>query len=126
MHLVRTIMVLVIALSVAMLPTAGSAAFMLGSKAQGTSVDTPGEMAMPSEMPSAMDDCCPDHAKSESEDHSSHQCPVACCMGQLVSIADTAGFCLDFPIAAGTSLPIPADQVVPSRGGSPPFHPPRV
>jgi hypothetical protein len=124
MYLVRTIVVLVIALSVAMLPTAGSAGFVLGSKAQGTAVNTPDKM--PSEMPSTMDDCCPEHAKNKSKDHSSHQCPVACYAGQLVSIADTAGFRLDFPIAAVASLPIPADQVVSSRGSSPPFRPPRA
>jgi hypothetical protein len=84
----------------------------------------PDEMAMPSETSVAMNDCCPDHANSESKDHSSQQCPMACCAVQLVSIS--AAFRLDFPIAGGTSLPIPADQVVSSRGGSPPFRPPRV
>ena len=125
MRFVRTIMVLAIALSVAMLPTAGSAAFMPGSKAQGTSADMPDEMAIPSKM-SAAHDCCPDHAKSESKGRSSQQCPMACCAVQLVSIADAAAFHLDFPIAAGTSLSIPVDLVVASRSSSPPFRPPRV
>lgn len=124
MRFVRTIMVVVIALSVATLPIA--AAFMPGSKAQGTSVDMPGEMAMPSEMSAAMHDCCPDHAKRESNDHSSKGCPMACCAVQLAGIANAAAFRLDFPIAAGISLPIPVDQVVASHSSSPPFRPPRV
>jgi hypothetical protein len=126
MSFVRTIMVLVIALSLAMLPTAGSAALRLAAKAQGTSVDMPDEMAMPSEMSAAMHDCCPEHAKSESKDHSSQQCPMACCAVQLVSIADAAAFRLDFPIAVGTSLPIPVDQIVALNSSSPPFRPPRA
>jgi hypothetical protein len=123
-------MALVIALSVAMLPTAGSAAFMLGSTASGVT-DTESaqmvdmtDMAMPADMSMATHDCCPDHAKAKPGDRSCDQCPMASCTVQLLSIAHAAQ--LNFPILAGRRLPFPQDQVVSLHSGAPPFRPPRV
>ena len=126
MRFVRVILALVIALSVAMLPTAGSAASMVGATAQGASEAASMDMAMMSEMSAAMDDCCPDHAKTNPCDPLADRCPMAFCAGQLVSIASPTVFHFDFPSLVGNPLPIPMDQVVSLHSGSPPFRPPRV
>jgi len=130
MRIVRAMMALLIALSVALLPTVGSAASMVHAAAQGTSEGTSmamsADMAMPSDMSNAMDDCCPDNAKAKPGDHTRHQCPMACCVGPLTNLADAAAFRLNSPLAAGHRLPLPEDQVVSLRSGSPPFRPPRV
>jgi hypothetical protein len=127
MRFVRTILAMVIALSVAMLPAAGSATSMISSTAQAASEVAPTKIAMPSEMSAAMDECCPDQAKKALPcGQSSDQCPMAFCAAQPVSMASAAIFHFDFPILAGHPLPIPADQVVSLHSGSPPFRPPRV
>jgi hypothetical protein len=127
MHFVRMILALVIAVSVAMLPTVGSATAVIGSTAQAASDVASTEMVMTSEMSAAMDDCCPSQAKKALPcDQSSGQCPMAFCAAQLLSMASTAIFHFDFPILAGNPLPIPVDQVVALHSGSPPFRPPRV
>jgi hypothetical protein len=140
MRLIRTIMAVTIALSVALLPTAGSAGFVMDSKAPDaksesmtedmakddlTQVDMAQEMAMASDSASAMD-CCPDHAKSAPNGHSDHRCPMVCCTTSFVSIAASGALDFDLPILAGLALPIPMDQVASPHSGSPPFRPPRV
>ena len=67
MRFARTIMAFVIALSVAMLPTAGSAIIAAKSTEQGAPVT----MNASSDMSAAMDDCCPDHTKpcDQNNDH---------------------------------------------------------
>jgi hypothetical protein len=127
MRLLRTMMALVIALSVAMLPAAGLAASVVKSTSQATSGAMTKHMAMRSDMPGAMDECCPDHVKGKPCNQPSDQCPLACCCaGQPLSLASTAILRFDVPMIAGSPLPIPVDQVVSLHSGSPPFRPPRV
>lgn len=123
MRSARVIMALLIALSVALLPTAGSTMPVVGSTAQ---ADVAHDMVMPSDMQGAMHDCCPDHAKTKPGKQHGDQCPMAFCCAAFVSIASPAGFHFDFPILAGNLLLPPADQVVALHSGSPPFRPPRV
>lgn len=125
MRLVRTMMALVIALSVAMLPAAGSAASVFKSTSQAVTEAMADDMAMASDMSGAMD-CCPDNVKTKPCDHPSGQCPMALCAVQFVNLAFVAGFRFEFPLVEGNPLPILVDQVVTLHGSSPPFRPPRV
>ena len=122
--MVRMMMALVIALSVAMLPAAGSAVPIVKSASQDVSESK--DMTMASDMSGAMDECRPDHAKAEPCDRSSERCPTASCAGQPVTIASASVVRFDLPFVTGQSLPIPVDQVVVLRSGSPPFRPPRI
>jgi hypothetical protein len=127
MRLVRTMMAFLIALSVAMLPTAGSAVSVVSSASQAESQSMFGnDMAMASSVSGAMDERCPDLAKTKPCDQSSDQCPMAFCAAQLVSLASTGAFHFDFPVRIGSALLIPLDQVVSLHGGSPPFRPPQI
>jgi hypothetical protein len=121
MRVVRTIFAIVIALSVAVLPTGGSVALAVGLMAQGASE----EISMAPDM-SAMDDRCPDHAKANHCGGPSVQCPAACCVASPASVAQAAYYCLDSSTLAGELLPLPVDQVVCPQSSSPPFRPPRV
>ncbi len=125
MRLLRTMMALVIALSVAMLPAAGAAVSIVKSSPQVATEMMAEDMTMSSDMPSAMD-CCPDSAKDKRCDHPNGQCPMAFCAVQSINLALATAFRFDFPLVAGNPLPIPVDQVVTLRGSSPPFRPPRV
>lgn len=125
MRLLRTMMAVVIALSVAMLPAAGAAVSIVKSSPQAATEMMAEDMTMSSDMPSAMD-CCPDSAKDKRCDHPNGQCPMAFCAAQSINLALATAFRFDFPLVAGNPLPIPVDQVVTLRGSSPPFRPPRV
>jgi hypothetical protein len=125
MQTFRVIMALVIALSVALLPTAGSAVSIVGSS-QDAHRAVSKDMSMASDMSGAMDECCPDQAKDKPCDQSSNHCPMVCCAGQLLNLAVFDVFRFNSPTAAGNPLPIPVDQVVAVNSGSPPFRPPRV
>jgi hypothetical protein len=124
MRLDRTIMALIIAVSVTLLPTVGSTASVANLATEGASASASAKMAMSDEISAAMDEFCPDHAKAKPCDKASDQCSFAFCAAQSVSIAIAADF--QFPLVAGNPLPIPMDQVVGHQGGSPPFRPPRV
>jgi hypothetical protein len=123
MQLVRTMMALAIALSVAMLPAAGSAMFIATPQAAAEAMAD--DMAMVSDMSGAME-CRPYHATPKPCDHPSGQCPMAFCAAQPVNLAFAAAYGFDLPMVAGTPLPIPTDQVVALHGSSLPFRPPRV
>jgi hypothetical protein len=123
---VRTIMALVIAVSVAMLPIGRVAASIMMPAGQAVLGEVPEAMAATSQMPDAADDCCADQTKSSPCDQPSGHCPTAFCASSPGSIAYTAAFRFGFPIAAAMLLPIPMDQTVSRRSGSPPFRPPRV
>jgi hypothetical protein len=127
MRFVRTILALMIALSVAMLPTAGSTARVMGSNTQGAAdvaAASMAGMAMQAEMSVAADDRCPSPAKAKSGDCSRDECLIASCAAQVLSIAYEAR--LNSLILAGSPLPFPRDQAVSLRSGALPFRPPRV
>jgi len=112
MSIARTILVLLIALSVALLPTAGGAG--LASK----SADTI-EMSAMEGM-----DCCP---------HNANPCDR---MGGCTSMATCALHCFTFAVSSAPLLfvgltlagkmPVLEDCNVHSQSGCPPFRPPRV
>src|SRR5262245_7429090 len=116
MRLVRTILALVIALSLAMLPTAGSTMLIMGLNTLGTAdvASTMVGMTMPAEMSMANHDCCLDHTKAKPGDRSGDQCPMAVCATQVLSAV--LGASLNSPILAGCPLPLPADQIVSLHG----------
>jgi len=112
-------MALMIALSVAALPAAGSASIIVKS------ADMTMASAPDTEMSAAMDDCCPDQTKPC--DQSSDQCQsMASCALQSVNLADVAASSLKYPPVPENPVPMLRDQAVPLYGGSPPFRPPRV
>lgn len=119
---------MVIVLSVAMLPVAGFATPVIGSAVQDPSEAEAeaAKMMTSSETPAAMQDCCPDEANGQPCDHSSDQCPMACCSALTVNIASPAVFQFDPPLLLANPLPVPDDQVVSLHSRSPPFRPPRV
>ena len=91
MRLSRTILALVTALSVAMLPMAGAA--ISGSMAHGLAEVASQEMAaVASDVPEALDDCCADQTKANPCDQPSDQCPLAFCASQSGAMADIASF----------------------------------
>jgi hypothetical protein len=127
MRFVRTILALIIALSVAIVPVAGSAAPLPRTQAT-TDKITAHSHAM-SEMAEAMD-CCTDQATSPGvrpcDQAKGHCDPMAFCAAQSVSLADPAIYRFGLPRLAGNALLVPADQVVSLHAGNPPFRPPRV
>ena len=113
MRIARTILALLITLSVALLPAAGGAG--LASK----SADTI-EMSAMEDM-----DCCP---------HKANPCDR---MGGCTSMATCALHCFTFavssaplpfvdPLTLADNMPVLQDDDVPSQSGIPPFRPPRV
>lgn len=120
MRIVRTILAFAIAISLAMLPagaTASSLATSSGDMAAAVPVASDGDMSM--------HDCCPDIKGTDSD--SGYKCGMGfCCVGGTVALADIRPLAFEFVAVATAETTIPADQVVASRGGSPPFRPPRI
>jgi hypothetical protein len=112
MRIARTILALLITLSVAVLPVAGSA----GPSSK--SADTI-EMSAMEDM-----DCCP---------HKANPCDR---MGGCTSMAACALHCFTFAVngaplpfvglTLANNMPVLQDHNVPSQSGIPPFRPPRV
>ena len=120
MSLGRTILALVVAISVAMLPVAGSAA------TPAKSLNMSG-MSVSDEMSSAddMSDCCPH--QSNPCDKSMADCGyMAVCA--LKCFGFSAGFSSPFvfPLRSSTVAPSLASNSYRSHPGIPPFRPPRV
>jgi hypothetical protein len=121
MRLVRIILALAIAISVAMLPLGASAA----DSHPMSSNDMQNAMPMADHGDMSMDDCCPDNMKGTMS-HKGGKCGMGfCCVGGALAIGDVRpGALALFAVAAG-EIAIPADQVLSYSGGSPPFRPPR-
>jgi hypothetical protein len=130
MRFVRTILALVIALSVAVLPAAGSATRVMSSKTSdiaeiaSAKIAKMADMAIPAKISMATRDRCPNPAKAKPGDCSREQCLIASCAAQVLFIAYDAR--LNSLILAGSPLPFPRDQAVSLRSGALPFRPPRV
>jgi hypothetical protein len=144
MRLIRRIIAVTLALSVALLPTAGSAGLVVDSKApvasdsisghmmphsmmSGMSVHMmSGHMAMASDASAMMPDCCPDQGNTDPNGHPGQPCPMAYCGTILISMAEPRAPHFDLPVPARLALAIPVDQVVSAHSGAPPFRPPRI
>jgi|EndMetStandDraft_8_1072994.scaffolds.fasta_scaffold28287_3 hypothetical protein len=116
MSIGRTILALLIALSVALLPAAGVA---------GVSPKSPdsGDMSTMEDM-SAMEDmhdCCPPKANPCDDCGTMASCALKC-----FSFATTASSTVVFPSISATMTVSFVGHSFPSQMGSPPFRPPRV
>jgi hypothetical protein len=122
MRLVRTILALAIAASLALMPVGASAAGFAMS-----SGDAHSGMQMGASTDMSMDDCCPDDMKRMPSHTDGDECGMGfCCVGGTVALGDVGTVGFRFLRAAATEVAIPTDQIVIVRGGSPPFRPPRV
>ena len=116
MHLGRTILTVVVALSIAMLPSGRGIAAAVKSA----------EPAM-SGMSSSMDDmdCCP-HQKPSSEKAIDDCCAsMATCPMTCFGVAGTSSLIVFPSLLAGVPLAL-ASNPLHAQSGSPPFRPPRV
>lgn len=121
MRLVRTILALAVAISLAMLPLGASVA--VGHAMPSNNVQNAMHMADHGDM--SMDDCCPDNMK-ETVSHKDGKCGMGfCCIGGALALGDVRPGALALFSVAAAEIAIPADQVLSSCGGSPPFRPPR-
>jgi hypothetical protein len=113
MAFARTILALLIALSVASLPVAGAAAFKLKSQ----------EMTEMSAF-EPMDDCCPpaaDPCKSMRGCGS-----MAACMVNCLSYSGGMSSPLVYPVTLAALMPLFESGILHSQTSCPPFRPPRV
>lgn len=121
MRFVRFILAFAIALSLAMLPVGASAAGLAMS-----SDDMQMSMHMGGDSDMSMDDCCPD-MKGTPSHTGGYKCGMGfCCVGGIMALGDIRPVAFQYRPADASKVAIPADQVVSSRGGSPPFRPPRI
>jgi hypothetical protein len=108
----RTILALLIALSVALLPTAGGA---------GVKSPAPAGMSVMEDMP----DCCP-HKANPCEKAMDDCAAMATCALKCFSFAVTSSSIIVFPSTfASMMIPLAANPFA-SQTGSPPFRPPRI
>jgi hypothetical protein len=119
MHIGRTVLALLIALSVAMLPAAG----VVGADAK--SMDMGGMVGM-TDM-SAMEgmDCCPHEAIPSDKSTNGCTCMAMCALS-CFSFAEAAWSPVIFPSDAADLTPAFEVNSFSSLAGSPPFRPPRV
>jgi hypothetical protein len=113
MSIGRTIVTLLIALSVAMLPAAGSA---------GVSVKSPEAAGI--SMTEGMPDCCP-HKANPCEKATDVCAAMAACALKCFSFLGTSAVIV-FPSAFAKMTASFAANPFSSQAGSPPFRPPRV
>jgi hypothetical protein len=112
MNVGRTILALLIALSVAMLPTVASANIAVTS----TDMTEMADMAAMEDM-----DCCPHKAKPCDHCSSMATCQLAC-----FGFSATASSNVIFPRVTASLSPLSGANAFRSQIGSPPFRPPRV
>lgn len=121
MRLVRTILALAIAVSLAMLPLGASAS--AGHAVPSDDMQTMMHMAGHADM--SMDDCCPDDMKGTTSQLDGKCGMGFCCIGGALALDDVRPVAPAVFAIAASKIAIPADQVLSSRGDSPPFRPPR-
>jgi len=122
MRFVRTILAFTIAVSLAMLP--------LGASAAGRTMapdDMKAAMQMADHADMSMDDCCPDDMRGMPLHKDGYKCGMGfCCVGGALALGHVRPLILGLVVMPASTIAIPADQVVLSRSGSPPFRPPRI
>src|SRR5215467_9571592 len=117
----RTILAFLIALSVALLPAAGTAAFkskphdMTAMSAQESMDDSMGE---------SMDDCCP-HALVPCDKDGGQCSSMAACTINCLSFSGGTSSPFIYPVTLAALQPPFEGSVLLSQTGSPPFRPPR-
>jgi len=123
LNFTRTILVVLIATSVATLPVAGWA---LGAKSSDTSVSSV-EMAHMDNMSASaeMSDCCP-HEQAPCDKTNGNCTSMAACAGTLLSFSEPVFANFIFPVVLADVMPALASPALRSQTSSPPFRPPRV
>jgi len=116
MSIGRVILAVVIAISVAMLPVAGSAAASTKSPETAT-------MSADMSMMDDMSDCCPNHA--EPCDKAISNC-TACCVSNYIAIPARDASFVTLPMPDGSVVPRLASNPFSSQPSNPPFRPPRT
>jgi hypothetical protein len=111
MRIGRTILAIIIALSVAVLPAAGG----IGKSPK------PADMSMMEDMT----DCCP-HKANPCEKAMDDCAAMATCVLKCFSFAGTLSSIIIFPSASAKIATFFANNPFSSQTGSPPFRPPRV
>lgn len=119
LRLGQNILALLIAISVAMLPIAGSAI----AKPMGPVGVMENVGPVDSDM-MVMDDCCPDHPKPCAGDDMCQS--MAACAFQSVALPSASISQLAYLAQRGTLLPVLTDRAVPLHAAGPPFRPPRI
>lgn len=123
MRLIRTILALAIAASLALLPMGAPAVAGIPM----SSGDAHFSMEMGASTDMSMDDCCPDDMKGMPCPQGGNKCGTGIsCVGGTVALGNVGTVGFRFLRTAATEVAIPADQIVPVRDGSPPHRPPRV
>jgi hypothetical protein len=119
MRIGRTILALLVALSVAMLPAAAGAGVSSKSPHQADMSMTEG-MSMPEDM----HDCCP---PTNPCDHAMDDCgSMAGCVLKSFSFAGTSSSIVVFPATFAKMIAPVERNPFSSQMGTPPFRPPRV
>ena len=122
MRLLRTILALAIAASLALLPMGASAV-------AGISMSS-GDVQISMDMGASTDmsmECCLDDMKGMPVHPAGNKCGMGmCCVGGTVALGDVGIVGFRFLRPAATEVAIPADQIIPVRAGVPPDRPPRV
>lgn len=120
----RTLLTLLVAASVAMLPVVGGVAAPAAK-----SMDMSASMAMPASgdmsVSEAMSECCPPEAVP-CDQGTSTCADMAACAFSVLSFSGGAVSAQVFPLTAAKDLPLLAHQTLRSHTSSPPFRPPRV
>ena len=128
MRVGRTILALLVALSVAMLPAAAGAGLRSSASEDMSATDMPSDMSatdMAAMDMSAMEgDCCPH--KANPCDKADDCRTMATCVLKCFTFAGTAWSTITFP-SSFAKLAVPCGGgPLPSHTGTPPFRPPRV
>ena len=110
----RTILAILIAVSVALLPAAAGAAFKMQAA-----------QAMEISATQQMDDGCPGHASPGNKAADDCTSMAACAINCFNFVGHDA-VVLAAPPAATTIGPMLPDQIAASQPASPPFRPPRI
>jgi hypothetical protein len=123
MNIARTILAVLIATSVALLPVAGSGASAAPSSNMSVSMD----MSAPDDMSVAMDmsDCCPQQAAPCDKANAGCASMLACA-GIVLSLSAPSFLNFVFPVVLAELMPALTSQTLRSQTNTPPFRPPRV
>ena len=118
MNVGRTILVFLIAISVATLPVAAATNIAAKSTdmAETAAITDMTEMAAMEDM-----DCCPHKAKPCDNCSSMATCPLTCCGFFAISVSN-----IIFPSVVASVSPPFGTNAFHSQKGSPPFRPPRA
>jgi hypothetical protein len=126
MNIARTILSLLVAFAVAMLPIAGNAA--LPEKSMDMSAMSASHVVSGSGDMSAsedMSDCCPHDSIPSDKSMNDCGCMATCVLSGFGFWTPSSSFAL-FLLPLSRFAPLPASTPFHSETGSPPFRPPRV